>query len=235
MSRRNANNNDETMCVICDLWWLWLLIFVLIVAAILTRDYWLPIIGAPGGTVTPTVIVPTPTMQTPQAATPRPASTSTNTPTIISTATFTPTARGPLTVGSRAPDFTLPNLGGGEISLRQQTGKPVLLVFFATFNSYSQAEAATLRQLAQTYTDKLVILPINFTYNDSMDDVNKFIKDYKWDFPVGLDETGSAMTLYEQDSIPSHVFINKDGIIVSIDGILTADQLEQKTGELLTP
>ncbi|HEY3209935.1 MAG TPA: hypothetical protein VGL18_09110 [Actinomycetota bacterium] len=38
-------------------------------------------------------------------------------------------ARGPVAVGARAPQFTLPSAGGGDVSLAGFSGKPVLLYF----------------------------------------------------------------------------------------------------------
>lgn len=40
-----------------------------------------------------------------------------------------PPARGPVRVGARAPQFTLPSAGGGDVSLAGFSGKPVLLFF----------------------------------------------------------------------------------------------------------
>ena len=37
--------------------------------------------------------------------------------------------RGP-EIGSVAPDFTLPTVGGGEVTLSELRGRPVVLVFF---------------------------------------------------------------------------------------------------------
>ena len=37
--------------------------------------------------------------------------------------------QGPVEVGAEAPDFTLPNATGGEVSLSDYEGQPVLLYF----------------------------------------------------------------------------------------------------------
>ena len=36
-------------------------------------------------------------------------------------------------VGTQAPDFTLPKVGGGEVTLSSLRGKPVVLVFLRGF------------------------------------------------------------------------------------------------------
>lgn len=230
MNRRN-NQMDDVMCVVCDLWWLWLTIFILGIAAILTRNSWLPLLGFDQPAVAeplPPTTAPVATAIPPQA-TSRVATPSATPITLSSTSTnkVVPTTSDSVVAGAQAPDFTLPCLDGSTISLSDQHGKPVLLIFFASFDSYSQAEAPTLHQIAQNYGDRLIILPIDIAYNDRIEDVKRFVSDYDWMVPVALDETGSVMELYGQNSVPSHIFINSNGIIVAIEGTLTAEQLEE--------
>lgn len=39
------NTNDHATCTLCDIWWILLIVFFVILAAVLTRDYWMPLIG----------------------------------------------------------------------------------------------------------------------------------------------------------------------------------------------
>lgn len=233
---RRSSRNDEALCVLCDFWWLWLLILFLIIAAILTRQYWLPLIGVdvPDEPGIPTIVVPTIDIEPPQAtqAVVTPAPTQVIVPTAPSSS---PTPQsGPIAIGARAPDFTLPLLDGGEVTLGQYLGKPVLLVFFASFNSYSEAGGPTLQAIRDDYSqDELVIIGINIAYNDRKEDVQQFVSDYGWTFPVAMDETGQVIGLYEQDNIPAHIFIDAAGTIVAIEGIMTDDQINQKVSNLI--
>lgn len=236
MNRRPANKNDETMCLICDLWWLWLSVFIVLIAAILTWQYWggpIPIPPIPVPIVSH-VSTNIPSVTQHQPATPAITPTTPPAPADPIAPTDSPTPPPPVGIGSPAPDFTLPQLGGGQIALNQHAGKPVVLVFFASFDSSSEAQAPTIRKLGQTHQNKIVILPISI-YSDSPDSVKKFIGDYDWNFPIALDETGSIQALYEQNSIPAYIFINKDGKIVNIEGLMTSEQLEQKTADLTSP
>jgi cytochrome oxidase Cu insertion factor (SCO1/SenC/PrrC family) len=54
-----------------------------------------------------------------------------NTP--IATAQFTETGVQKLRVAVDAPDFTLKEIGGGKVSLKELRGKIILLNFFATW------------------------------------------------------------------------------------------------------
>ncbi len=232
MNRRSVNKNDETMCLICDLWWLWLLVFIMLIAAILTWQYWGPLVGWSNPPATVPTVSSAPTIA--------PSATLSQVDTPVITPAAPPTSEPPpalptlpptVGIGSLAPDFTLPQLGGGQISLNRHAGKPIVLIFFASFDSSSEAQAPTIRKLGQTYQDKIVILPISI-YSDSPEGVKKFISDYGWSFPIALDETGSIQALYEQNSIPAYIFINKDGKIVNIEGMITSEQLEQKIAAL---
>lgn len=52
----------------------------------------------------------------------------------------------PVDVGTKAPDFTLPNDERQPVTLSQQRGKPVVLAFFpAAFSSVCQKELCTFR------------------------------------------------------------------------------------------
>ncbi len=239
MNRRPVNKNDETMCLICDLWWLWLLGFIMLIAAILAWPYLRTLVGWSIPPAAVPTVPPAPTIAL--SVTPNQAETPTIAPVTPPTAVTAPSlpppvpsAPGPVGIGSPAPDFTLPQLGGGQISLNQRGEKPAVLIFFASFDGSSEAQAPTIRKLGQTHQDKIVILPISI-YSDSPESVKKFISDYGWSFPVALDETGSIQALYEQNSIPAYVFINKDGKIVNIESMMTSEQLEKKTAELAGP
>lgn len=54
-----------------------------------------------------------------------------------------------LTVGERAPDFTLPGTGGAEYSLSDYSGRPVVLVF------YPGDDTAVCTKQLNTYNDGL--------------------------------------------------------------------------------
>jgi peroxiredoxin len=55
----------------------------------------------------------------------------------------------PALAGQRAPDFSLPRLGGGSMSLSSLKGKVVVLNFFRTFCPYCVREVPELNDLGQ--------------------------------------------------------------------------------------
>ena len=60
-------------------------------------------------------------------------------------------------VGLPAPDFSLPTLDGGDFTLSEQRGKPVVLNFWATWCIPCQREMPALQRAAEQYKDAVVL------------------------------------------------------------------------------
>ncbi len=69
--------------------------------------------------------------------------------------------RGTLQVGDELIDFTLPRLGGGEVTLSEYAGKPILLDFWATWCGPCRAAAPGLAVITNRFGDKIQIIGVN--------------------------------------------------------------------------
>ena len=69
-------------------------------------------------------------------------------------------------------DFTLPDLAGKMVSLRQLRGRPVLVSFFATWCPPCVEEAPSLEQLARRVGDKATVLVVSV--DEDLDALKKF-------------------------------------------------------------
>jgi cytochrome c biogenesis protein CcmG/thiol:disulfide interchange protein DsbE len=80
----------------------------------------------------------------------------------------------PLSPGLRAleADFTLPDLGGKPVSLRQLRGRPVLVSFFATWCPPCVEEAPSLDSLARRLGNRATVLVVSV--NEDLDALKKF-------------------------------------------------------------
>jgi peroxiredoxin len=80
----------------------------------------------------------------------------------------------PLSPALRAleADFTLPDLGGQMVSLRQLRGRPVLISFFATWCPPCVEEAPSLETLARRVGDKATVLVVSV--DEDLDALKKF-------------------------------------------------------------
>jgi cytochrome c biogenesis protein CcmG/thiol:disulfide interchange protein DsbE len=80
----------------------------------------------------------------------------------------------PLSANLRAleADFTLPDLTGKPVSLRQLRGRPVLVSFFATWCPPCVEEAPSLEQLARSVGNKATVLIVSV--DEDLDALKKF-------------------------------------------------------------
>ena len=144
-------------------------------------------------------------------------------------------APAPIT-GSPAPDFALTALDGGEVSLSQFRGQPVLINFWASWCLPCRLEMPDLVRIYEANQTKgFVLLGINLTSQDALPDVKSFAEEFKMTFPVLLDETGEvANNLYRLRALPMSVFVDRSGTIIRIHiGAMTGAQIDEFVAEIL--
>jgi len=81
----------------------------------------------------------------------------------------------------------------------------------------------------------LVILAVNATSQDTYTGIAPFIEDYGLTFPILLDSNGEVGSLYQVRSLPTTIFIGRDGIIqkIVIGGPMPRALLQSRIEELL--
>jgi len=98
-------------------------------------------------------------------------------------------------VGDKAPGFTLPTDGGGEISLSDFKGKPVVLYFYPKDDtSGCTAEACAFRDALPDFSKvKAEVIGIS---RDPVKKHDKFKEKYALNFPLASDEDGEVCEAY---------------------------------------
>lgn len=135
-----------------------------------------------------------------------------------------------LAAGTLAPNFTLPTLAGGPMTLADWQGQPVLINFWASWCVPCRQEMPDLVRLAAEHKAQgLVILAVNLTAQDTLPEIKAFVKEFEMTFPVVLDVTGDVTTTkYRVPGLPSSVFIDRRGRITRIQlGAKTQQQMEE--------
>lgn len=112
-----------------------------------------------------------------------------------------------------APDFTLKDLQGREFKLSEQRGKPVLLVFGATWCPSCREEIPYLKEIYAKYARKGLVV-VNIDIEEYPDQVARFAEKYQLPYRVLLDETGQVARNYRVRGIPNFTLLNKEGRIV---------------------
>lgn len=134
-------------------------------------------------------------------------------------------ASGPVgpTAVERAPDLRLPDLHGRTVRLSSLRGRPVALVFLATWCEGCQVEMPALVRDARALQRRgLVLLSVDAVGEDRSS-VARFARVYRVPFPVLLDPSSGAMTDFSVAALPTTVVVDRDGRIVlhreeAIDG-----------------
>ena len=109
-----------------------------------------------------------------------------------------------------APDFTLKSKESGNIRLSEQRGNIVLLNFWASWCGPCRAELPKMEELYQAYQDMgFEILAVNVDDKASKADV--LLDDIEVTFPVLYDTSGEVSQLYDVNTMPTTVIIDRDG------------------------
>ena len=101
-----------------------------------------------------------------------------------------------LDVGDKAPDFTMPTDGGGEVSLAKLKGKPVVLYFYPRDDTPGcTKEACGFRDALPDFSGAGGVEIIGVS-RDTVAKHDKFKAKYDLPFTLGADETGAVTEAY---------------------------------------
>jgi cytochrome c biogenesis protein CcmG/thiol:disulfide interchange protein DsbE len=139
-------------------------------------------------------------------------------------------------VGKPAPDFSLNTIDGKVVKLSDFKGKAVLINLWASWCLPCRIEAPSIQAAYEKYkVQGLVILGINYTVQDYLEDIKAFIREFKLTFPILLDETGDISTgLYGMRGLPTSYFIDTEGVLKRIRvGAMLPKKLDEYLTEIL--
>jgi peroxiredoxin len=118
-----------------------------------------------------------------------------------------------LAAGDIAPDFTLSSIEGKNVSLSDDKGKTVVLIYWRTDQDYSAAALKDIKDILKRYRDKGVEVISMVSGDDEPQKVHKSAKDLEVDFPVLFDKDRKVYGDYGIRVYPATVIINRDGKI----------------------
>lgn len=111
----------------------------------------------------------------------------------------------------KAPDFSLTSFNKNEIKLSNYRGKVVILDFWATWCPPCRAEIPHFIELYKKYKEQgLVIIGMAI---DEKYKVEKFIKEYKINYPVVMGDEKIAGDFGGVYGLPTTFIIDKEGYI----------------------
>jgi thiol-disulfide isomerase/thioredoxin len=118
-------------------------------------------------------------------------------------------------VGSRAPVITVPDLEGRPVDLGRYIGRqPVLIEFWASWCSLCRALQPQLEQIRATHGDRVAMVGINITVNDSRERVRRYLERHRPPFITLYDTEGVGSRAYDVPTTSFVVVINAAGEVV---------------------
>ena len=121
-----------------------------------------------------------------------------------------------LAIGSHAPAFDLPRLGGGQpVTLSSSRGTPTIVNFFASWCRNCQAELSAFASLSALTAGRVAIVGVDS--NDANGTAAQtFLANAKAGYPVGVDSDAKVATSYLLSALPVTYFLDANGQVVHV-------------------
>jgi peroxiredoxin len=130
-----------------------------------------------------------------------------------------------LSIGSVAPElsrvqpdgstYQLTDIDGQPIRLSDLRGKGVWLNFWASWCPPCQQETPNLREVADLYRDRGVVL-VAVDVQETVAVARGYAERYALHYTIGADVAGQVFRTYRVYALPTQFFIGPDGVIRSV-------------------
>ena len=132
----------------------------------------------------------------------------------------------PPAAGDSAPGFTATDIDGTPISLEGLRGKPVWLVFMATWCTGCRTEIPDIQGGVASRGDAVRVVVIYV--GESRNTVSDYSKRVGNDFPEVVDQDQQISAAYGIMGVPTHYFIDAGGVVRQRHvGVLSPDAMTQ--------
>ena len=132
----------------------------------------------------------------------------------------------PPAAGDSAPGFTATDIDGTPISLEGLRGKPVWLVFMATWCTGCRTEIPDIQGVVASRGD--VVRVVVIYVGESRNTVSDYSKRVGNDFPEVVDQDQQISAAYGIMGVPTHYFIDAGGVVRQRHvGVLSPDAMTQ--------
>ncbi|MDE6815561.1 MAG: TlpA family protein disulfide reductase, partial [Lachnospiraceae bacterium] len=116
-----------------------------------------------------------------------------------------------------APDFSVEDQEGNTVNFSDFVGKPVVINFWASWCPPCKAEMPEFDTVYRELGDEVTFLMINSTDGgrETVETARAYIDGQDYAFPVYFDTSQEASYLYGISSLPTTVFIDRDGYLIT--------------------
>ena len=135
-----------------------------------------------------------------------------------------------------APDFTVFDANGAEVRLSELFGKPIVVNFWASWCPPCKSEMPEFNKVYEEMGADILFMMIDLVdgQRETMEIGARYVADQGFTFPIYYDTKGEAGYNYSISSIPTTIFIDKDGyIITGAIGAIDEQTLRKGIGYIL--
>jgi thiol-disulfide isomerase/thioredoxin len=136
--------------------------------------------------------------------------------------------------GKVAPAFTLVNLQGKKVSLKDYKGRPVLVNFWATWCSPCKLEMPWFEEFRQKYGPQGFEI-LGIAEDDAgKDEIAKAVKKINVSYPILLTDPKVAPAYGGVDYLPESFYVDRNGIVqTQTSGLGSKDEIEANIKRLI--
>lgn len=113
--------------------------------------------------------------------------------------------------GQNAPDFSTTSIDGGQVRLKDYLGRPIVLVFWASWCGPCRVEAPQVERLAKSYGERVQVVGVNAGEEPST--AVRAARQLGMTWPIAMDSDGSIREAYAVGAIPMVLIIDKNGVV----------------------
>lgn len=138
----------------------------------------------------------------------------------------------------KAPDFTVIDADGNSVKLSDMEGKPVVLNFWASWCPPCKSEMPEFDKVYQELGDAVQFMMVDLTdgQRETAEIGAAYVEEQGFTFPVYFDTGQEASYTYGIRSIPTTLFIDVDGYVVTgAQGMIDEETLRYGISLIQTP
>ncbi len=136
--------------------------------------------------------------------------------------------------GKPAPDFELKMIDGTTARLSDFAGKPVWINFWASWCPPCRAENPDIEEVYLAHKDAEGLVLLAPAIGEGRDSVAGYMERADLHYPVGADSDTQIAANYRVIGIPTHIFIDREGIVREIRvGAMSKKTMEKKLAQIL--